>query len=320
MPSKPSNTTRSASIAPSSQSQPGKANKWTVPRFSPLRRSGRPPAGYCHPLTLAITFGAYAIGAITGLAVHRGGPRLRHGWPVYLRIQLVATAGLLGLFSAWRLTAPHQIVAPIVMAAVGAVLLLASLPRPGPPKYRTVAAGGVDGLPQLDLLGTPGRRGPGRHAGQCGGRPDQRGIRHPHGRLHPPAAPGCADSTAPLDQLARPVHAGGRGGWSAAPPDRTGPCGIALGSGGGRTAPRLRGGRPLHRLGPPPPQLLGRPHAGREPTVAAPDRHPGDLPGRGRPGHELDGGGSHRRCSRRSGPRPSIPPSKQCCMAIGRAW
>ncbi len=77
-------------------------------------------------MTLAFTFGAYAIGAITGLAVHRGGPRMRRGWPVYLRIQLVATAGLLGLFSAWRLTAPHQILAPIVMAAAGAVLLLAS--------------------------------------------------------------------------------------------------------------------------------------------------------------------------------------------------
>jgi hypothetical protein len=77
-------------------------------------------------LSLAITFGAYAIGALTGLAVHRGGPRLRKGWPVYLRAQLVATAALLGLFSAWRLTTPHQIVAPIVLAAVGGVLLVAS--------------------------------------------------------------------------------------------------------------------------------------------------------------------------------------------------
>jgi hypothetical protein len=74
-------------------------------------------------LSLALTFGAYALGALIGLAVHRGGPRLRKGWPVYLRIQLVATAALLGLFSAWRLTAPRQIVAPIVIAGVGGVLL-----------------------------------------------------------------------------------------------------------------------------------------------------------------------------------------------------
>jgi hypothetical protein len=74
-------------------------------------------------LNLAITFGAYLVGALMGLAVHRGGPRLRRGWPVYLRLQLVATAALLGLFSAWRLTAPHQIVAPILIACVGGLLL-----------------------------------------------------------------------------------------------------------------------------------------------------------------------------------------------------
>lgn len=77
-------------------------------------------------MNLAITFGAYVVGALMGLTVHRGGTRLQHGWPVYLRLQLVATAGLLGLFSAWRLTAPHQIVAPIAIACVGLVLLVVS--------------------------------------------------------------------------------------------------------------------------------------------------------------------------------------------------
>lgn len=77
-------------------------------------------------MSLAITFGAYLVGALMGLTVHRGGARLRRGWPVYLRVQLVATAGLLGLFSAWRLTAPHQVVAPIAIAFVGLVLLLVS--------------------------------------------------------------------------------------------------------------------------------------------------------------------------------------------------
>jgi hypothetical protein len=83
-------------------------------------------------LSLAITFAAYAVGAGTGLWVHRGGPRLRRGWPVYLRVQLVATAGLLGLFSAWRLTAPRQIVAPVVMAAAGGALLGVSFLLRGP--------------------------------------------------------------------------------------------------------------------------------------------------------------------------------------------
>ena len=77
-------------------------------------------------MSLALTFAAYAFGAATGVAVHRAGPRLRSGWPVYLRVQLAATAALLGLFSAWRLTAPRQIVAPLAMAGAGGVLLLAS--------------------------------------------------------------------------------------------------------------------------------------------------------------------------------------------------
>ena len=74
-------------------------------------------------MTLAITFGAYLLGALMGLGAHRAGPGLRRGWPVYLRIQLVATAALVGLFSAWRLTGFRQIVAPFVLAAVGALLL-----------------------------------------------------------------------------------------------------------------------------------------------------------------------------------------------------
>jgi hypothetical protein len=77
-------------------------------------------------LSLAVTFGAYIVGGLLGLAAHRGGARLRQGWPVYLRLQLVATAALLGLFSAWRLTAPRQIVAPIAIACVGLVLLVVS--------------------------------------------------------------------------------------------------------------------------------------------------------------------------------------------------
>ncbi len=77
-------------------------------------------------MNLAVTFGAYVVGAVMGLVAHRGGTRLRRGWPVYLRIQLVATAALLGLFSAWRLTAPRQIVAPIVIAGVGMLLLIVS--------------------------------------------------------------------------------------------------------------------------------------------------------------------------------------------------
>jgi hypothetical protein len=51
---------------------------------------------------------------------------LQRSWPVYLRLQLVATAALLGLFSAWRLTEFRQIVAPILIAAVGWLLFAAA--------------------------------------------------------------------------------------------------------------------------------------------------------------------------------------------------
>jgi len=107
---------------------PGETRRDPPSHHSPTQRAVPPAAaaGYCRRLSLAVTFVAYALGALTGLVVHRGGPRLRRGWPVYLRIQLVATAALLGLFSAWRLTAPRQIVAPIVIAGVGGVLLGAS--------------------------------------------------------------------------------------------------------------------------------------------------------------------------------------------------
>ncbi len=78
-------------------------------------------------MSLAITFAAYGVGALMGLIVHRSGPRLRQAWPVYLRAQLVATAALLGLFSAWRLTAPRQILDPLILSVVGWLLLLAAL-------------------------------------------------------------------------------------------------------------------------------------------------------------------------------------------------
>jgi hypothetical protein len=77
--------------------------------------------------TVLVTLAAYAVGALMGVAADRGGPRLRRDWPIYLRVQFVATAGLLTIFSAWRLSTPSQIVAPFLMAAVGWILLGTSL-------------------------------------------------------------------------------------------------------------------------------------------------------------------------------------------------
>ena len=140
-------------------------------------------------MSLAITFGAYLIGALMGLAVHRGGPRLRRGWPVYLRLQLVATAALLGLFSAWRLTAPHQIVAPILIACVGGLLLgVAQLSR-GRRSSGLAELEGWAAFPNgtfwvLPIAGA--LIGPTGHRHR---RADQRRLRRSQRRLHPPHAP-----------------------------------------------------------------------------------------------------------------------------------
>ncbi len=82
-------------------------------------------------MTLVVTFGAYGAGALMGLVVRRSGPRLQRAWPVYLRIQLVATAALLGLFSAWRLTGFRQVLDPLLISGVGWLLLGAALALPG---------------------------------------------------------------------------------------------------------------------------------------------------------------------------------------------
>jgi hypothetical protein len=78
-------------------------------------------------VTVLVTFAAYAIGAAVGFGVDRGGPRLRRDWPVYLRLQLIATASLLTLFSAWQLSAPSQIVAPLLISANAIAVTVAAL-------------------------------------------------------------------------------------------------------------------------------------------------------------------------------------------------
>lgn len=78
------------------------------------------------PPTVPVAFAAYALGALMGVAADRGGPRVRQRWPVYLRVQFLATAGLLTMFSAWRLSTPAEVVAPVLMAGTGGVLVFVS--------------------------------------------------------------------------------------------------------------------------------------------------------------------------------------------------
>jgi hypothetical protein len=74
-------------------------------------------------LVTSLTAVAYALGIVLGVAADHAGPRVRRDWPIYLRIQLLATAGLLTVFSAWRLRTPGAVVAPVLIATVAWALL-----------------------------------------------------------------------------------------------------------------------------------------------------------------------------------------------------
>lgn len=76
---------------------------------------------------MVVTLLAYAAGAALGVAADRGGPRIRRDWPIYLRLQLLATAALLGLVAAWRLTDPLQAVPSIAITSVSGVVIVAAL-------------------------------------------------------------------------------------------------------------------------------------------------------------------------------------------------
>jgi len=78
-----------------------------------------------------VTICAYALGAALGVAVSRGGPRLQRDWPIYLRTQTLITAATLGIFAAWRLTAPRELIAPAVVSGVSWTLLVAAVSTRG---------------------------------------------------------------------------------------------------------------------------------------------------------------------------------------------
>jgi len=71
-----------------------------------------------------VTLIAYAVGALLGVGVTRAGPTVQRDWPIYLRAQLLVTAATVGLFAAWSLTAPHELIGPVLISGVGWVLLV----------------------------------------------------------------------------------------------------------------------------------------------------------------------------------------------------
>jgi predicted permease len=59
----------------------------------------------------------FVVGGLLGWGAARGGPRVQRGWPVFLRVQILATSATLSLVAAWRLTSAGQLVGPLALSA-----------------------------------------------------------------------------------------------------------------------------------------------------------------------------------------------------------
>jgi hypothetical protein len=72
-----------------------------------------PDSGHNHAVLSLLCF---VIGGLIGWSASRGGVRVQVAWPMVLRAQILITSATLSLVAAWRLTAPSQLVAPLVLA------------------------------------------------------------------------------------------------------------------------------------------------------------------------------------------------------------
>lgn len=112
---------------------------------------------------MLLTFSAYLVGALAGWASTRLGPRVLSVWPLVLRLQVVLSASVLGLFAAWRLSAPEDLLWPLLLEAAGVGTLLVALATrrstsPGQATLDAWAAGANGGFwvtPLAGMFGGP---------------------------------------------------------------------------------------------------------------------------------------------------------------------
>ena len=69
----------------------------------------------------------FAVGGLVGWGAAHGGPAVQRAWPVFLRIQILATSATLSLVAAWRLTSVGQLLGPLALSAGMWLLLGATL-------------------------------------------------------------------------------------------------------------------------------------------------------------------------------------------------
>ena len=69
----------------------------------------------------------FIVGGLVGWAAAQGGPAVQRSWPVFLRVQILATSATLSLVAAWRLTSVGQLLGPLALSAGMWLLLGATL-------------------------------------------------------------------------------------------------------------------------------------------------------------------------------------------------
>ena len=68
-------------------------------------------------LVTGVVFAAYAIGALLGYAVARGG-RLVSVWKIFIRANLLLTSIILSVLAGWRVSGFSDLLWPVVITAV----------------------------------------------------------------------------------------------------------------------------------------------------------------------------------------------------------
>ena len=69
----------------------------------------------------------FIVGGLVGWGAAHGGPAVQRAWPVFLRVQILATSATLSLVAAWRLTSVSQLLGPLALSAGMWLLLGATL-------------------------------------------------------------------------------------------------------------------------------------------------------------------------------------------------
>ncbi|HEY5383632.1 MAG TPA: hypothetical protein VIJ56_00220, partial [Acidimicrobiales bacterium] len=73
----------------------------------------------------------FIVGGLVGWGSAHGGPAVQRAWPVFLRVQILATSATLSLVAAWRLTSVSQLLGPLALSAGMWLLLGATLASRG---------------------------------------------------------------------------------------------------------------------------------------------------------------------------------------------